>query len=256
MLSSSNTRLYSVTVSLFIFIQTLVATPQSNGITELKKLNNVSGVSEVVTTTEDATSKTDNSQYSQINSTVLESSSSTVTNLTDNIIEDKFSTNAETSTSNKVEQEPKPESNTIVKNVPTGHSFKSYTNYKLLNSNTPQGRLQKLAYSDENGLRKVGEYYCVALGSYYGTTIGDCYIVTLSSGNSFKMTLCDAKADIHTDVNNQYTLVNGCITEFYVDYSCFNRYTKSAGNISVLPGFDGSIIKIEKIDGINVFNFN
>ena len=256
MLSSSNTQLCSVTVSLFIFIQTLFATPQSNGITELKKLNNVSGVSEVVTTTEDATSKTDNSQYSQINSTVLESPSSTVTNSTDNTIEDKFSTNAETSTSNKVEQEPKPESNTIVKNVPTGHSFKSYTNYKLLNSNTPQGYLQAMAYSDENGLRKVGEYYCVALGSYYGTTIGDCYIVTLSSGNTFKMTLCDAKADIHTDVNNQYTLANGCITEFYVDYSCFNSRAKSAGNISVLPGFEGSIVKIEKIVGINVFNLN
>ena len=54
-------QLYSVIVSLFIVIQTLFTTPQSNGITELKKLNNVSGVSEVVTTTEDTASKTDNS---------------------------------------------------------------------------------------------------------------------------------------------------------------------------------------------------
>lgn len=233
----------------------IMPTPQLNEVTELKQLNNVSGVSIVDTTTEDATSKTDESQSSQVNSINIEESPSTVANSND-LTEEAITSMTETSTKEKVEKEPKPESNTTVQNVPPGHSFKSYTNYRLLNSNTPQGRLQTLAYSDENGLRKVGEYYCVALGSYYGTTIGDCYIVTLSSGNSFKMTLCDVKADIHTDINNQYTLANSCITEFYVDYSCFNYYAKSAGNISVLPGFDGSIIKIEKIDGVNVFNFN
>lgn len=254
MLSGRKTKLYSFTLSLFIFIQALAIAPQLNGVTELKQLNNVSGVSEVVTTTEDATSKTDDSQSSQINSTVLEEQSSTVTNSKNDVKEDFNSTNAETSTNKEVEKEPKPESNTTVKSVPTGHSFKSYTNYKLLNSNSPQGRLQTLAYSDENGLRKVGEYYCVALGSYYGTTIGDCYVVTLSNGQQFKMTLCDSKANIHTDKNNQYTLANGCITEFYVDYSCFNSRAKSAGSISVLPGFDGSVVKIEKINGVNVFN--
>ena len=150
------------------------------------------------------------------------------------------------------ESEPVPE--LVLLNVPAGHSFKSYTNYKLLKSDSPQGQLQKLAYSDENGLRKVGEYYCAALGSYYGTTIGDCYIVTLSSGNQFKITLCDAKDDNHTDLKHQYTKANGCITEFYVDYTCFNKKAKSAGNISVLAGFDGSIIKIEKLTGVNIFD--
>ena len=244
---------------------------QLNGVTELKQLNNVSGVSIVDESTEDAASKTEEIQESQINSIDNEETTSTVTNasndhetLKDNTTkkaqsEQKKSEDepsmTQTSTSKKVEQEPKPKSNTVVKNVPSGHSFKSYTNYKLLNRNSPQGRLQQLAYSDENGLRKIGEYYCVALGSYYGTNIGDCYIVTLSTGKSFKMTLCDLKANRHTDSNNQYTTANGCITEFYVDYSCFNRSAKSAGDVSVLPGLSGSIVSIEKIPGVNAFNF-
>ena len=240
-------------MSLVVLVTPIVSpAPQLNDVTELKQLNDVSEVSKVEKSTEDVTSETVLEQSSQVNSTT-ELESSTVANSVELAKEDSSSTTADVSTKEEVE-EPKPESNTTVKNVPPGHSFKSYTNYKLLNPNTLQGQLQKLAYSDENGLRKVGEYYCVALGSYYGTTIGDCYIITLSSGNQFKMTLCDAKSDRHTDANHQYTTANKCITEFYVDYTCFNRRAKSAGSISVLPGFEGSIVSIEKLDGVNVFN--
>lgn len=251
---------------MFFGFLAIPAASQINAVTELKQLNNVSGVSIVDKPTEDAYSTPEEVQDNQVNSTNIEETTSTVTNSDseDSVKEPTVQTNpskteevasmTQTSTSKEVEQEPEPKSNTVVKNVPAGHSFKSYTNYKLLNRNSPQGRLQQLAYSDENGLRKVGEYYCVALGSYYGTTIGDCYIVTLSSGSSFKMTLCDFKANRHTDSNNQYTLANGCITEFYVDYTCFNSAAKSAGSISVLPGFSGSIVSIEKIEGVNAFN--
>ena len=230
MLSGSKTRVFSSALASWVlFVAILLPAPQLKDVTELKQLNNVINVA-------------------------LKDSSSTVTSTNSSSKENLASNEVAIDIDEKVEQESQPESSTTVQSVPTGHSFKSYTNYKLLNSNSPQGRLQKLAYSDENGLRKVGDYYCVALGSYYGTTIGDCYIVTLSSGNQFKITLCDAKADEHTDTLHQYTAVNGCITEFYVDYSCFNSKAKSAGNISVLPGFEGSIVKIEKLDRVNIFN--
>jgi hypothetical protein len=242
-----------LTLVLIIATPFIVSALQVNNVTELKQLNIVSEVSTADSATRDVTSTTAISQSSQINSN-SEISSSTVATTNKATEVTTSSATAENSTNKKVEKVTKPESNTTVKNVPSGHGFKSYTNYKLLRADSQQGRLQKLAYSDENGLRKVGEYYCVALGTYYGTTIGDCYIVTLSSGSKFKMTLCDVKADVHTDRNNQYTVVNGCMTEFYVDYSNFNSRAKRAGTISVIAGFEGDVVSIEKLEGINVFN--
>lgn len=135
----------------------------------------------------------------------------------------------------------------ITYNVPSGHSFKSFTYYTSLSSHSLQGKLQQSAYTDENGLRKVDEYYCAALGTYYANDIGDKYLVTLSTGVQFKMILCDVKSDAHTDINNQYTKSNGCVIEFYVDKSKLNNKVKVSGNISSIPGFEGDIISIDRI---------
>lgn len=131
--------------------------------------------------------------------------------------------------------------------VPTGHSFKSYTYYTSLSQHSPQGQLQKQAYTDENGLRKVDEYYCAALGTYYNGNIGDKFLVTLSTGVQFKMILCDVKSDAHTDSTHRYTRSNGCVIEFYVDRNKLNPKVKTSGNISSIPGFEGDITNIEKI---------
>ncbi len=137
--------------------------------------------------------------------------------------------------------------NTKSYNVPQGHSFKSFTYYTSLSEHSPQGELQKLAYTDENGLRKVDEYYCAALGTFYEGDIGDRYLITLSTGVMFKMILCDIKSDVHTDSAHQYTRNNGCMIEFYVDYDKLNLDAKLSGDISNIEGFEGSIINIEKI---------
>lgn len=133
--------------------------------------------------------------------------------------------------------------------VPAGYSFKSYTNYKLLSKNSKQGKLQEQAYTGETGIRMVDDYYCAALGTYYDGNIGDKFLVTLSSGKQFKMILCDVKADCHTDSKHQYTKVNGCMIEFYVDYSVLSSYVKRMGNISYIDGFEGEITCIQKIEG-------
>ena len=132
--------------------------------------------------------------------------------------------------------------------VPSGHSFKSYTNYKLLSKSSPQGKLQQKAYTDSvTGIRMVDGYYCAALGTYYDGNIGDKFLVTLSSGNQFKMVLCDVKSDRHTDAKHQYTRANGCVIEFYVDYSVLSSSVKRMGNISYINGFEGDISLIQKI---------
>ena len=124
--------------------------------------------------------------------------------------------------------------------------FKSYTAYTCLSRKSAQWKkIQTIAYSDGNGLRKVGNYYCVAMGSYYSTTLGDLFRITTANGNTFCVILCDFKANAHTNSTHQYTARNQCITEFYVDYSCFKSAARSAGSISVIPGFGGKITSIE-----------
>ena len=125
-------------------------------------------------------------------------------------------------------------------------SFKSYTDYRCLSRSSPQWRLQEQAYTDENGLRKIGDAYLVAMGSYYGTTLGTEYIVTLSNGSSFTVMLCDGKADRHTDANNQVCLANGSVIEFYVEADKMPSIVRQMGSVGALEQFSGSIVSIEK----------
>lgn len=123
-------------------------------------------------------------------------------------------------------------------------TFKSYTDYKCLARNSAQWKLQEQAYTDENGLRKIGDAYMVALGSYYGTTLGTKYTVTLSNGSVFQIILCDCKKNIHTDANNQKTLSDGSVLEFYVDTSVLPKSVKTSGTISSINFFSGSVVSI------------
>lgn len=134
-----------------------------------------------------------------------------------------------------------------------GGRFKSYTNYRLLNKSSPQwNKIQchENAYTDKNGLRKVGDYYCVAMGSYYSTTLGDTFEIT-TEGGTFRVVLCDFKANQHTDSTNRYTAHNGCVIEFYVDMDSLNSIARQMGDISYADSkFGGRIISINKIGNI------
>lgn len=134
-----------------------------------------------------------------------------------------------------------------------GGKFKSYTNYRLLSKSSPQwNKIQchKNAYTDENGLRKVGDYYCVAMGSYYSTTLGDTFEVT-TEGGTFRVVLCDFKANQHTDSTNRYTAHNGCVIEFYVDMDSLDSAARRMGDISYADSkFSGKITSITKTGNI------
>lgn len=119
----------------------------------------------------------------------------------------------------------------------TAVTVKSSPQYKLLNSND--------CYTDpETGIRMVDGCYCAALGSFYGSTIGTKYRITVSSGNSFDIILCDQKADRHTDENHQYAMRNKDILEFYVERK--NIPAQVRGSYDVLEQFKGKITSIEK----------
>ena len=127
-------------------------------------------------------------------------------------------------------------------------SFKTYMDYTCITvKSSPQYKLQKKAYTSKNGLRKVGKYYCIALGSYYGSKIGTKYKITLSTGKSFWGILADQKSDSHTDSKHQYTVFNKDIIEFVVQTSKLPNKVKISGDISSINRFKGKITKIEKV---------
>ena len=144
-------------------------------------------------------------------------------------------------------EELQEENDILMQQASSSGVFKSYTDYQCLSKNSAQWNIQKQAYTDENGLRKIGDAYLVALGSYYGTTLGARYEVTLSNGNTFQIILCDCKKDIHTDAKNKATISDGSILEFYVDASSLPRSVKRSGTISSIDFFSSGVASIVPI---------
>ncbi len=127
---------------------------------------------------------------------------------------------------------------------------KTYAFYTAVTARrSPQYRLLHSAdcYTDpETGIRMVDGYYCIALGSYYGTRIGSKYRITLQDGDEIKelnCILCDQKANRHTDGRHQYAMQNRDIMEFYIEKSKLPRGIR--GNYGTLKQFRGRIVKIE-----------
>ena len=134
--------------------------------------------------------------------------------------------------------------------VPTGDTaFKSYMSYKAItNKESRQYKLQRMCWTDADGLRRYKTYYVVALGSYYADYIGERFRITTEDGNEIECVVGDFKADRHTDRLNQYTPMEGrkCVVEFVVDTRMLDKTAKKMGDISYIEGFSGDIESIEK----------
>ena len=140
-------------------------------------------------------------------------------------------------------------------------SFKTWMSYKAVTKkNSPQYKFIHtwgwvdsegfMRCSGERGLGIDQDYYLIALGSYYGTTIGTKYRITLDTGKVFYGALADCKADLHTDSGNQYVPKNGNMVEFLVDTSILNKDVKRMGSANVYEPLNGNVIKIERMDFI------
>lgn len=135
--------------------------------------------------------------------------------------------------------------------IPTGNTgFKSYMDYRAItNKNSAQWDLQTKCWTDKDGLRRKGDYYVVALGSYYADHIGDRFIVTLDTGVEIPVIVGDLKADKHTDATNRYTLTEDGrknILEFVVDTQSLPEMARKMGDISYVGGFKGNVRSIER----------
>lgn len=137
--------------------------------------------------------------------------------------------------------------------IPLGDtSFHSYMSYRAItNTASPQYRLQQKAYTDEQGIRCVGKDKCIAVGSYYSTTIGDRFKITLSSGNSFTAIVADGKSDMHTDSTHMFRPVGygkKNVIEFVVDTSKLDSRVRQSGNIGTYSNYNGNVVSIQKIN--------
>ena len=123
------------------------------------------------------------------------------------------------------------------------------TDYRAYNIEyTPHYRLQQLAWTDSYGLRRYNDDYLVALGSYYSTSIGDRFLVTLDTGKSFTVMLADGKWDIDCDVDNMYTPTidyngnkAGNLLEFIIDKYAVSDEMYEYGSLDYYEEFKGSV---------------
>lgn len=126
-------------------------------------------------------------------------------------------------------------------------SFKSYMDYRALtDTSSTQYEMQQSAYTDDNGLRKIDEHFCVAMGTYYGE-LGDILHIETDEGATWTVILSDIKSDVHTDSTHRYTTANNCMMEFIVDTSAMDYGIKQSGTVNAL-GFQGKICKVTKIN--------
>lgn len=131
-------------------------------------------------------------------------------------------------------------------------NVKFFTDYHIYNLwYTPHFRLQQEAWTDEQGLRRFNEDYIVALGSYYSTSIGDRFKVTLNSGKVFTVIFGDGTWDKDCDRLCMYTPCKDYdgneaanLLEFIVDKDVLDSDVYEYGSIEKLSGFEGNIAEM------------
>ena len=162
-------------------------------------------------------------------------------------------TKSKTTRNSKIETNKKEPINYVNRNVPSNNTIKSYMDYRCITSTgSNQYRLQRSAYTGDNGLRMVNGRYCIAVGSYYTTTIGQYIDVELKNGKVIKAILADCKADIHTDKTNRIN-PNGSVIEFVVDTNLLDSTAKRMGDISYVNGWNSKVINIRVYNKIEKF---
>ena len=150
------------------------------------------------------------------------------------------------SMSNEVDEEQDVE----LPNLPSDR--KLGTDYRKYNiKGTPHYRMQQLAYSDEQGCRRYGDYYIVGLGSTYANRIGETFEVELSTGKIFRIITGDMKADCDTDASNRYTPClnynnEECanIIEFRIDKEAMDAKAYQWGGVDYYENFKGDIVRM------------
>ena len=142
---------------------------------------------------------------------------------------------------------------------PGGHAWKPYARYtEITAKSSPQYALQKIAKTDENGLRYVVDQYgtkrlCVALPVYWaGCTlddIGRCFDVKMANGATLHCVLGDLKQIEHSQNGEGKFGSRGELLEFQVEFSKLPKFMQNSSDISYFGGaFEGEAVEIKVLD--------
>ena len=140
--------------------------------------------------------------------------------------------------------------------VPNYSGFKSWMDYHEITMNgSGQKNLQEeYAYTGKYGIRQINDRYCVAIGSYFTTEIGQYFDLILKNGEVIPCILADRKDDGDTDSDNIFTSKNGCATEFVVDNDALHYLASGNGDISDCYEEWNSPVKTIRIYKKNIFD--
>lgn len=118
--------------------------------------------------------------------------------------------------------------------VPYNTGFKSFMDYSSITfTNSLQYELQSsYATTGNYGIRMIDNRYCIALGSYFSSNVGQYVDLILKNGTVIPCVLSEQKDDAHTDSSNIITVHNGCLSEFIVDVNYLNNDVLKYGDIS------------------------
>lgn len=129
--------------------------------------------------------------------------------------------------------------------------FKAYMDFRSIKDpTTAQYRLQQEAWTDEQGFRRFGDRYMIALGTFYSKQCGRVFRITLESGANFEAVVADIKADADTDTLHQHH--EGNVVEFIVDVSEISQDCRLMGDMSWAgEEFRGKIAEIKCVGEID-----
>ena len=137
--------------------------------------------------------------------------------------------------------------------IPWGDcSNMAYMDFRTLTDvASAQWELQQYAWTDWQGFRRIGDDYCVALGTYYGQ-VGDRFRITTDKGNVYTVIEADAKG-YAVSYDGYHTWYHVCgdgrinVVEFVVDTYCLDSYALTMGDCNVIDNIGGNIISIERL---------
>jgi hypothetical protein len=118
-------------------------------------------------------------------------------------------------------------------------------NYSLVVwTQSQQWKFNQTMTTDDEGFRRSGDAYSVALGSFYGTKIGTKYKITFldTNGTPFVVNavLGECKSDRDTDPMHQYAANAGDVIEFVMD-------NRSGSNSSQINNKFGRVTSIKTV---------
>lgn len=130
--------------------------------------------------------------------------------------------------------------------------FKTYMDYSAItDTDSVQYAMQQQAFTDSQGIRRIGSDVCVALGTGYADSCGERFEITLDTGSSFTAVVGDIKADCHTDPTNRYVELwegHGDMVEFIVETDKLDKDVRIMGSIGEYSQYSGCVTAIVPLD--------